>query len=624
MYAVAEKVEEFLNAARAAGRPPTGEPAKSGDEAPHLALFEALRDWLLEHPGAVSKADGRLSCSDGYRAFVVDLFGPGGLAQLLSREATAQVLGLSRHTLAHWLSPSLPAIPEPAAEAGPPPVDSAPDEVETSGRTQEPPAMPPEGEASDQLPEEECDAGMVTGLPRSAWAAQAVQVITLWEKWEGGLATFCRTLPEHGINYSYGVVRNILALAGKRRRRAGRPHHPDAEALRGELTRMFANAQWHGDGKNVQVRVGDALYRFNWELVVDNETTGHLGFSIQDNENCVGVLESLEQAEQTAGGPPIAFMRDPRKSNTAKEIEEKLAEKNVTSMFPTTRRPQTNSPVETEFGLFEQKMRPISIPEGLGGKELARLVLWYVLFAYSAGRNQTPRQRLRHKSPAQAFKETSVTDEEKAIARERFNELKRQVEEQEASNRNRCAPAIAALLADFFGRHNLHDPRNTYIPQIGAYGPEAALEAMAIFAAKQEAGTLPDRHHERYLLGIARQVAYRREDERTYEQLIELRAKAGDLVIKPLIQHEQDLRSKLPTDRLPRAILDLALTSPTQIDRVFWRSRFLDLFSRLTQPRKQELGRWSARRIVGRSSLHHRERDHFIALLAEAASPLAA
>jgi len=68
----------------------------------------------------------------------------------------------------------------------------------------------------------------------------------------------------------------------------------------------------------------------------------------------------------------------------------------------------------------------------------------------------------------------------------------------------------------------------------------------------------------------------------------------------------------------------LGLDSTTKVDRVFWRRRFLELFEALEYGEKQEQGRWCARRIACRTKLHHRERDHFIALLAEAAMPLAA
>jgi len=130
--------------------------------------------------------------------------------------------------------------------------------------------------------------------------------------------------------------------------------------------------------------------------------------------------------------------------------------------------------------------------------------------------------------------------------------------------------------------------------------------------------------NERYLLGIARNVAYRREDERTYEQLTKLRAKAGDLILEPLVEHDLELSETLSPDAHRKAVLNLALDSTNKIDRVFWRRRFLELFQALPQADRHEEGRWCARLTACRTKLHHKERDHFIALLADAAAPLAA
>jgi hypothetical protein len=614
MYAMATRVRGLLDEARPAGRPRSVPAERSHGGQVERELFHAVRNWLYDHPGGAYRVHERMHYTDAFRAFVIGLLAPRGVGHSVSRQTAADIIGISKHTLDHWLSARLPACESAEPEAAP-------------GEPEEPGAVAPSVDV-DEFPEEvaEVPGGEEddTRLPVSQWAARATQVIGLWQRWEGSFTAFCDSLSDHGINYSYGLVRTILSLSNERPLKKRRPAHPDPEAIRGELVRMFANAQWHADGKNVLVQVGETVYRFAWELVVDNATTGHLGFSIQENENAAGVLEAMQYAELTAGEPPVGFLRDPRKCNTADEIEQELDKKNVVSMFPTVRRPQSNSPAETEVGLFEQKMPPIFIPEGLDEKELAQLVLWYVLFAYSAGRNQTPRRRLKNKTPAEAYAETAATEEEKAQAREELRRLRRQVEENDAANRRRCAPAVAELLAAFFTANGLDDPRDTYIPQIGNYGPEAVLEAMALFGAKQDAGTLPDRHHERYLLGIARNVAYRREDERTYEQLLRLRTKAGDLILDPLVKHDDELAATLTPEAHRKALLNLALDSTTKIDRVFWRRRFLELFQALPQTERHEEGRWCARLTACRTKLPHKERDHFIALLADAAAPLAA
>jgi len=639
MYAMAQPARALLEAAREAGRP-AGLPDTDDNASlvKQLAVSVALAQWLVAHPGAVYAGQKRMRYSDPFRRFVIDLLSPGGAGHGLTREKAACALSIPVHTLTHWLSARLP---EPHA------TQSAPTASEPGQQAPESEPAVTDASNADDIGEEDGTSGAESSsqvespaveretnddhsdedavkLPTSQWAATAAQVVDLWGRWKGNFAAFCRSLPDHGINYSSNLVRNILAVTNERPVKRRRPQHPDPEAIRGELTRMFANAQWNADGKNVVVQVGDSLVRLTWELVTDNATSAHLGFAVRENEDSAGVLEAMDQAETTAGEPPVAFLRDPRKSNTAETIEKELEDKEVLSMFSGVGRPQTNSPAETEFSLFAQKMPPIYIPDGLSTTQLAQLVLWYVLFAYGAGRNQTPRRRLKNRTPAQVFEESAIPDEQKAQAREQFRELRRQVEAQEAAHRRRCAPALMKILSEFFAEVGLDDPRQRFSPQIGAYGPEAALEAIALFKAKLEAGTLTAKNRERYLLGIARNVAYRREDERTYGYYVKLRAKAGDLVLQPLVTHDIKLQTELAPDEYRKQILDLALDSEAKVDRVFWRTRFIDHFTALNEPKKHEQGRWCARRIASRIKLDHRERDHFIALLAEAAMPLAA
>ena len=637
MYSKVTPVRRVLKTARTRGRPPVLRTHRDSVSGQERQVYDAMRDWLHEHPGAVYRVKQRMYYSDEFRALVLALLAPGGAAHGWTQDQAASVIGMPKHTLAHWLSPALP-IPAPnesaekhvADENGEPSADQSAavddDEVydqTASGATDsvDEPESAPESRHDESLERKDGDDN---ALPGSNWAATATHVIALWGRWKGDFAAFCRSLPQHGIDYSYSMVKQIFAIDEQRPLKRRRDRHPDAEAIRGELMRLFPNAQWNADGKSVLVQVGNDIYRFNWELVVDNATTGHLGFSIRDHEDSTGVLQALQQAEATAGEPPVAFVRDPRKSNTAATIEEELEKKKIVSMFSPVGRPQSNSPAENAFSLFQQKMPPIYIPEGLQEKELAQLVLWYVLFAYSAGRNQTPRRRLKGRTPAQAFEDAAISEEQKAQAREQLRELRRRIEEQEAANRRRCAPALKQLLTDFFTENGLDDPNERYIAQIGSYGLEAALEAMAVFLAKKEAGTLPKSNHERYLLGIARNVAYRREDQRTYGHLLDLRAKAGDLVLEPLIKYEKELSATLTPENYRNELLTHALDSSTTIDRFFWRRHFLEIFQALPAAQKQEQGRWCARRIASRSKLPHRERDQFIALLAEAAMPLAA
>jgi transposase InsO family protein/DNA-binding XRE family transcriptional regulator len=626
LYSLARTVRSSAENARGPGRPPRAADWKPAVLEACGPVCMAVRDWLADHPGAIHRVRTRMHYSGGFRDFVVRLLEPTGLAHGLTLEQAATAIGLSRHTLAHWLSggrAAAQAEPAGVVEDGEEPAsadgDAAPPaETAVQADTAETVSLPEDAAPADTDP----DANAAT-LPTSQWAAVAAQIIALWEQWEGGFLSFCRSLSGHGIHVSVGLVRSILALHEKRPRRTRRDRHPDPEAVRGEMARLFPNAQWNADGKTVLVEVGDRIYRFTWELVTDNATTAHLGFAIRDNEDSTGLLQAVDQAKTTAGEPPLALLRDPRKCNTAADLEEALEKDNVLSMFSGVGRPRNNAQAENGFSLFAQKMPPIHIPDGLTEPQFARLVLWYVLIAYCAGRNATPRRRLRGKTPAEAYADSAPSDEEKARALEYLAEVRRRIEEEADADRRRCRPAVLELLRAAFAELGLSDPAGRFIPAIARYGHEAALEALAIYRAKRDAGTEPDRNRERYLLGIARHVAYRNEDQRTYEYLLDLRSRAGDLILAPLDQHDAQLRSTLPQQDYRTAVLGLALDSQAAVDRVFWRRRFLLLFQDIPAPDRQEQGRLCARRIACRTTLPHRERDYFISLLAEATMPLA-
>jgi transposase InsO family protein len=683
-YRVAGEVRAYAD-----HRPGPGRPHKAAGAEPaewwrtRAAVSDALRDWVYDHPGAVCRVDERMRYTDAFRAFVLDLVAPGGLAGDLTHEQAAAALGIPKTTFLGWLSsgrlpkPAEPAQSSPAAAgeaatSSSPPLDAPPPELAGSPATVacaaagvpeevagavpvEPPSgQPPAAAPEDTTPPavEVCASQPAAGPPRpetqdataavmvpahatttvddavrlpgSEWAVIAAQVLSLWELWEGNLVAFHRSLPSHGIHWSPALLRTILNLGAGRKGRSRRRRHPDPEAIRGELERFFANAQWHADGKGVVIQFGDRCYRFNWELIVDNMTTALLGMSLRDNEDSSGLIEALKHAKVTAGAAAEGLLRDPRKCNTAAPVEEFLDKEGMVSMFSGVGRPQTNSPCETEFSLFTQKMIDLFFPDGLTEKQLACRVLQYILYAYCAGRNFTPRKRLHHKTPAQAYADTRVPDEEKARVKEVLKDLARRVQEEAAADRRRCAPATLQLLTDSFPDLGLADPKDRYIPSAAAYGLDAATEAIAIFKAKKEAGTLPEDHLERYFLGITRNVAFRNEDQLTYERLLDLRAKAGDLVLRPLVEHDASLRNSLSAAAYRAATLDLALSSPANVDRVFWRRQLLVAFDQLPLAERPEAGRWFARRIANQTHIHHRERDHFISLVARTAVPLAA
>jgi transposase InsO family protein len=596
-YEWAGKAKEWRAAQLGPGRPrrQNEQPkARAEDGSQHLG--DLVRDWLMAHPGAVCPGPKRMVYSEVFRAYVLDLVGPGVAASALTREQAAHACGVSPNTLASWL-------------AGGKRVAQVPPAVE--------PVVPP---MTDPV------AAPESVLPTSQWAAQAAQVLELWSKWHGPFGAFCASLKDHQILMSAHTVRNILAVSGKRRAKRRRGANPDPEAIRGELLRMFPNAQWNADGKSVLVKVGEQAFCFTMELVVDTATAAHLGFSLREHEDSQGLIGALDQATASAGEPPLGLLRDARKCNVSEAVETRLSEAGIISLVSTIGRPQNNSPAENSFSLMGHKL-PVPVlpsPESLSPSELGRLVMAHLLLGVCIGRNHTPRLRQGGRTPVRSFAESKPTDEDKARAREELRRLRRQVEAQAQADRLRCQPMTLALVRQALLDLGLSDPKDQFAPAIAHYGLEAALEAISIFQAKKEAGTLPEMHHERYLLGITRNLAYRNEDTRTYEALLDLRAKAGDLVLAPLHAHDSDLAVRLPAkDYLP-AVLDLALASPALIDRTYWRRRVLATLETLQPAARNDLGRHCARKVAARQSLRHKERDLFISELARVVMPLVA
>ncbi len=609
-YEWASRTRDWRASQAGPGRPQKPEP-EPVDDGPEKVTLHQVRDWLFAHPGAVYTGGKRAYYSDAFRSYVLDLMAPGGLLADFSQVQAARLCGIPHNTLVSWMAAGKRIELEPGTE-------------EAVGEDVASPVEPDPTEPSPDDAAEDDEDGIP--LPTSQWAAQASQVIELWRRWKGPIGAFCARLRDHGIRMSPAMVKSILSVSGTRKMRRHRNPNPDAEAIRDELVRLFPNAQWNADGKSLMVRVGDQLIRFTMELVVDTATTAHLGFSLRDHEDSQGLLSAMDQATASTGEPPIGMLRDARKCNVAEAVETRLSEDGVISMVSTIGRPQNNAPAENAFSLLEQKLPIPALPEPgtLTPVELGRIVLAYTLLGVCVGRNHTPRVRLRGRPPSQAFAESQPTEEERARAREEIRRIRRQLEEQARADRLRCRPATLDLVREAFLDLDLSDERDRFAPQIARYGLEAALEAISIFRAKKEADTLPDSHLERYMLGIARNVAYRNEDNRIYEELIDLRARARDLVLVPLEEHDADLRRRLDDDAYLPAVLDLALTSAAPVDRTWWRRKLLGALEALDPERRDEMGRHCARKVSARQSLKHRERDLFISELARTVVPLAA
>jgi len=570
---------------RPQGRPPK----KPGDPAPDASFAVActVRDYLFHHPGSAIAGEQRNTYTGRFRRLVIELLAPGGPGYALTREQAATATGVPRETLKSWLADPTRT---PAAEPEPPPETDPLD-----------PATPATALIADGL---------------------LAQVLDLWDRWEGRFVPFLRALVEHRIRIKAHTLRALLELGGKRKPRRRNRKTADPEALRGQMETFFPNAQAVADGKAVDVWFGSTLFRFNWELLIDAYSNACTGFAVRDEEDAQALLDGLEHHVETTHGPPEALLRDNKPSNFALEVETTLEQADIISMPSTTRRPENKACVEGAFGLFEQQMPDILLPDHTSPRELAQAVIWYVLFAYAAGRNQAPRPKLDDRTPAQAFHEDAPTEQQRDDARQRLREIRDRILRRRAAKRDRTDPACRRILQDAFTELDLRDPEHTFIPAIARCGLDPALEAVAILQAKRAAGRPAGDFDERYLLKIAENVRDHPEDQAVYAELVRLRERSGELVLEPLRRADAQLRSALPPPEYLEACLTRALDSAFAVDRHFWRNAFLLAFRQLDSAARRTHGPWFARRIASQFKLPQNVRDAFIADLAEAALPI--
>ena len=98
-YTMLRRLREVtVTLAMSAGRPP----AQACDDASR-AVLTAVRDFLMEHPGAVAGRGPRRRYSEELRRFVVGLTAPDGVGRTLTVEQLADTSGVPLGTLKDWL-----------------------------------------------------------------------------------------------------------------------------------------------------------------------------------------------------------------------------------------------------------------------------------------------------------------------------------------------------------------------------------------------------------------------------------------------------------------------------------------------------------------------------------------
>lgn len=289
------------------GRPPR--PAGPDDAV--RAVHREVRDYLMDHPGAVSGRGKRRSHGKGFSTFVTGLPAPGAPGARLSIPELADATGVPLGTLNGWLVP-----PKPAHDTEP------------------------------HVIEDDRQCADIAVHPHIA------TILTEYPQWDGNFVAFCSHLEEHHrLPYKRGFVNSVLVAARLRTpKRRGQPVM--APWSRDTRERFFPGAQWFGDGTELAIQVNGQRYVFNFQAVVDGATSAIVGTDVSDVENEDALLRAVHHRRVTTGQAPMALTVDGKPCNHTPLVQDSIA---PTEVLPATPgRGQAKAPVEGAFGLFQR------------------------------------------------------------------------------------------------------------------------------------------------------------------------------------------------------------------------------------------------------------------------------
>ncbi len=540
-----------------------------------MAVMERVRDFLLTHPGAARVAGSRSRYSDTFRRFVLDLASPQGPGHALTREQLAAAVGIPSGTLDDWLREPAPAI------------------------------VPEDRPAPD---------------PPTIRQTHVSLILSEWPSWQGTFLDFCRCLREqHRVPYGATFIGSVLNAAGLRQRRA--PRQPEAPWSSGTFRLLFPGFQWIGDGTTLAIRLNSQLYVFNAEGVIDAASNGLVAFDVTDTEDEQAVIDAFQHGVATTGEPPLAVTLDNRPSNLTTTVEAAIAPSELLASTPA--RGESKAPIEGNFGLFQQTAPPLVV-SGENWREIARSILQLVLTTYAWARNGKPRKRLGGRSPRDAYRDDRPTPEQIDEAKEYIIELQRRQELIRRTREARLDPVRLELLDRGLQDLGIPDPDRRIARSLAFFTVDAIVYGLAAFAAKREAGTLPDgAEPHRYLGGIIRNRQIQTELELTAKHLLEQRLRLADLTLAPLAQAADRIRETHPAIDVPREFIDQALQAKPLIDFRYWTSAAASSLAQLPRPIARALYAGLTRRIAASFDTDRERRADLIDAIAGAVTATA-
>ncbi|MBX7112634.1 MAG: hypothetical protein K1X87_12420 [Dehalococcoidia bacterium] len=576
-YELVRALETCLGGlARPVGRPAapvTSRPGVTGT----AAVSQAVLEYLMTHPGAVTQVGERRRYSDGFRALALRLTAEHSGED---RADVARAVGIPAATLDDWWAERERLVQPSPAPA--PPRSPSPEDAVTESRI--------------------------------------AALLDLWRSWDGGFSAFAGAVRRE-LEIPWGDTRigKVLATYGNRRSVPRPGRRPDEKAQRDAFRTFFPGAQWTEDGTELVVTLNGERFAVNLELVVDTSTSALVGAHLSDQETGPAVAAAFEDGVTTTGARPIALGTDNATENDAPEVAVALGE--TLHLHATLGRPQNDAHVEGAFGLFQQVAPPLVV-NAKTPRELASAILRLVVTVWARTLNHRPRKARAGKSRVDLYREAEPTPEQRAAARAFLTAVQRAHDQAERTRRRRADPVARAALDGFFDERRWADPNAHLRDAIAGYGLDIVLAALATWRAKDEHGHLPEGASPRYLLGITRQLQCRRELTAMADDLWRRRVDAGDLIAARLDTERSALQGTVEV-RLDAA-LNRLVTAPSLLARIAWTTTVADFIRTADPPGRRRLYDRAVAAIVAAYALDRSRRAALLHAIAERVLPLAA
>jgi hypothetical protein len=577
-----------------------------------LQVRTAVLEYRLEHPGCWV-CGGRTNYSPDLVAFILDL-ASRSIGPSMTQAAFAAACGVPLPTLRDWWTNTARQLTLPFAEdaaADPPPPPSPSEPPPDSAPEDQPEPSSPEA-SSPQPPTSDAGADSL-GL-----SADMLRIIAEYERWHGSLPDFVDHLRGLGLRYGRQMVTQILHLAAARKLLRRPPPPPPA---RGSTFRPPPGVQWTSDGKQVDVVVDDQTLQVTWQPTVDVGAAATVGSVVRPEETTEGVRTSFADGVKTTGAPSVFLLLDNKACNKSSALAADLAPDTVV-MHSTPGRGQNKAVIEGQFGLFAQGLGPvIATIDTSTPQTIALSVADAVTRAYAQGRNHHPR-RSDGRSPYDLYRDANPSPEEIAAATERLLAIKQRIDARDAREHTRLDPAVQATIEQAIQRFGFFDDGDVAI-SLRTLPLVDIQSAVAIYAAKQLAQSLPPDAGLRYFAGIARNCHHERELLFFEEELIAQLQRTGKIVSDYLERKASSFASLETAPRL-LAIVREILTVTVPVAQVFWRRRLRTEATLVPAPLRPALRRCLCERVRShyRSTKQHRQQLIDLIVSAFASEPV--